>query len=110
MPVYVFEAQPVMWYVIIGRDHPDSLEGRKRARPSHLARLQALCDAGRLRLAGPFPALDSEDPGPAGFTGSMIVAEFADLAEAEAWANDDPYLAEGVYREVEVLPFKPVLP
>jgi len=99
-----------MWYAIEGTDNADSLEQRKSARPAHLARLQALCDAGRLLLCGPFPAIDSEDPGPAGFTGSLIVAEFSDFAAAKAWAEQDPYIAAGVYRSVSVRPFKRVLP
>ncbi len=99
-----------MWYVIIGRDVPDSLDARLAARPAHLARLQALQLEGRLRLAGPLPRIDAEDPGPAGFSGSLIVAEFPDLAAARAWAEADPYLAAGVYASVEVHPFRPVLP
>jgi|SRR5690348_4249415 uncharacterized protein YciI len=99
-----------MWYAIIGTDHPESLEARKSARPAHLARLQQLQDEGRMLLAGPFPAIDSEDPGPAGFSGSLIVAEFPSLAEAESWAKADPYVAAGVYRETTVKPFRKVLP
>ena len=99
-----------MWYAIIGTDHPESLEARKSARPAHLARLQQLQDEGRMLLAGPFPAIDSEDPGPAGFSGSLIVAEFPSLAEAESWAKADPYVAAGVYRETAVRPFRKVLP
>ena len=99
-----------MWYAIIGTDKKNSLEGRKAARPAHVARLEALRDAGRLRLAGPFPAIDAEDPGPAGFSGSLIVAEFASLAEARTWADADPYLAGGVYASVEVKPFRMTLP
>lgn len=99
-----------MWYVIKGTDRADSLAARREARPRHLARLQALADAGRLKLAGPLPALDAEDPGPAGFTGSLVVAEFADLAEARAWADADPYLEAGAYASVEVWPFRQVLP
>ena len=99
-----------MLYAIIGEDVPDSLERRLQARPGHLARLDALRDDGRLVLAGPFPAIDSEDPGPAGFSGSLIVAEFASLDEARAWADQDPYLAAGVYARVEVRPFRKVLP
>ena len=99
-----------MWYAIIGMDRPDSLQARLAARPAHLARLEALRDGGRLRLAGPFPAVDANDPGPAGFTGSLIVAEFASLADARAWADADPYVAAGVYASVDVRPFKPVLP
>lgn len=99
-----------MWYAIIGTDRKSSLEARLAARPQHLARLEALRDAGRLRLAGPFPAMDAVDPGPAGFTGSLIVAEFESLAEARAWADADPYVAAGVYASVDVRPFRPVLP
>ena len=99
-----------MLYTIVGTDNPNSLEARLRARPAHLVRLQALQDAGRLVLAGPFPAIDSNDPGPAGFSGSLIVAEFASLEDAQAWADQDPYLAEGVYASVSVKPFKKVFP
>jgi len=99
-----------MWYAIYAIDHDNSLEKRLSARPAHLARLTALRDAGRLLLAGPFPAIDAEDPGPAGFVGSLIIAEFEDLAAALAWADADPYRAAGVYREVNVLPFRKVLP
>lgn len=99
-----------MWYAIISRDVPDSLAARLRARPDHLARLEALKQAGRLLLAGPHPAIDSEDPGSAGFSGSLVIAEFASLDEARAWAEADPYRAAGVYAEVTVKPFKKVLP
>ena len=99
-----------MWYAIIGTDHPESLAARKSARPAHLARLQQLQEEGRMLLAGPFPAIDAEDPGPAGFSGSLIVAEFPSLAEAESWAKADPYVAAGVYRETTVKPFRKVLP
>jgi uncharacterized protein len=99
-----------MWYAIIGTDNENSLEARKSARPAHLARLQQLQDEGRMLLAGPFPAIDAEDPGPAGFSGSLIVAEFASVAEAQAWAAADPYVAAGVYRETSVKPFRKVLP
>lgn len=99
-----------MYYAIISEDVDHSLELRKATRPAHLARLQPLADAGRILLAGPHPAVDSEDPGAAGFTGSLIVAEFASLAEAEAWAQDDPYVHAGVYRTVTVKPFRKVLP
>lgn len=99
-----------MWYAIVGTDVPDSLERRKAARPDHLARLDALQNEGRLRLAGPFPAIDADDPGPAGFSGSLIVAEFADLDAARAWADADPYVAAGVYAHVDVKPFRQVLP
>jgi hypothetical protein len=99
-----------MWYAIVGSDVPDSLVRRLSARPAHLERLNRLRDEGRLLLAGPFPAIDAEDPGPAGFSGSLIVAEFADLAAAQAWADADPYIAAGVYAEVSVRPFRKVAP
>jgi uncharacterized protein YciI len=99
-----------MWYAITGTDRKGSLDARLAARPQHLARLEALRDQGRLKIAGPFPAIDAADPGPAGFTGSLIVAEFASLADARAWADADPYLAAGVYSGVDVRPFKLVLP
>ncbi len=99
-----------MLYAIIGEDRAGSLDQRLAARPAHLARLQALHADGRLVLAGPCPAVDSPDPGPAGFTGSLIVAEFASLADARAWADADPYVAAGVYEQVSVKPFKKVLP
>jgi uncharacterized protein len=99
-----------MLYLIIGTDVENSLAQRLAARPAHLARLQALADAGRLKMAGPMPAVDSENPGEAGFTGSAIVASFEDLSAAQAWADADPYLEAGVYARVEVRPFKWVLP
>ncbi len=99
-----------MLYAIFGNDVPDSLERRMAARPAHLARLKALQDEGRLLLAGPFPGVDAVDPGPAGFTGSLIVAEFPSLDTAQAWADADPYVAAGVYAQVAVRPFKKVLP
>lgn len=99
-----------MLYAIIGRDQPDSLSRRREARPAHLERLQRLQDQGRLVLAGPHPAIDAADPGEAGFTGSLVVAEFADLTSARAWAEADPYVAAGVYAEVRVEPFIQVLP
>ena len=99
-----------MWYAIQALDHPGTLDARLAARTAHLARLHALRDAGRLLLAGPFPAIDSDDPGPAGFSGSLIVAEFEHLAAAQAWADIDPYVAAGVYRDVSVRPFRRVLP
>ncbi|MCW8107911.1 YciI family protein [Alteromonas ponticola] len=99
-----------MLYMINATDVADSLEQRLASRPAHLARLQALKDEGRLVLAGPFPAVDSNDPGPNGFSGSLIVAEFESLEEAKAWADDDPYLKSKVYQSVEVKPFKMVLP
>lgn len=99
-----------MLYAIIGQDHPESLENRLAARPAHLARLQALQDEGRLLLAGPFPAVDAIDPGPAGFAGSLIVAEFASLEAAYTWADADPYMQTGVYKQITVQPFKKVFP
>ncbi|MEO5341738.1 MAG: YciI family protein [Gammaproteobacteria bacterium SHHR-1] len=99
-----------MLYCIIGEDRQNSLSARQSARPAHLARLQQLKDQGRLLLAGPFPAIDGPEPGSAGFSGSLIVAEFDDLAQARAWADADPYLAAGVYAQVQVKPFKHVLP
>lgn len=99
-----------MFYIVSGEDHPGSLDARLAARPAHLARLEVLKAQGRLLLAGPCPAIDAENPGPAGFTGSLIVAEFTSLAEAEAWAQADPYVAAGVYRAVQVKPFRKVLP
>ena len=100
----------MMLYMIVGEDRPGSLEQRLAARPEHLARLQALQADGRLVLAGPCPAIDSPDPGAAGFSGSLIVAEFASLDAARAWADADPYIAAGVYEKVTVKPFKKALP
>ncbi|TWI03688.1 hypothetical protein IP90_01503 [Luteimonas cucumeris] len=99
-----------MWYAIEGHDGPDVLAQRLQARPQHLSRLTALRDEGRLLLAGPCPAIDAEDPGPAGFSGSIVIAEFPSLAAAREWADADPYVAAGVYHRVDVRPFKPVLP
>lgn len=99
-----------MWYALLCEDRPDSLAARRQARPAHLERLHQLRDAGRLLVAGPTPAIDSEDPGAAGFSGSLVIAEFASLAEAQAWADADPYVAAGVYAAVTVKPFKRVLP
>ena len=99
-----------MLYAIIGEDVPNSLDNRLASRPAHLARLSELEAAGRMVLAGPFPAIDSPDPGPAGFAGSLIVAEFDSLAAAQTWANADPYVAAGVYARVAVRPFRQVLP
>lgn len=99
-----------MLYAIIADDVPDSLERRLAARPAHLQRLRALQAEGRMALAGPCPAIDSPDPGPAGFTGSLIVADFPSLDEARAWADADPYVASGVYAHVSVRPFRKVLP
>ena len=99
-----------MFYAIIAEDQEDSLEQRLKARPAHLQRLEALQQEGRLLLAGPHPAIDSEDPGPAGFSGSLVVAEFPDLKTAQAWAEQDPYIAAGVYARISIKPFKKVFP
>lgn len=99
-----------MWYAIVADDVEDSLSARIAARPAHLARLQALHEAGRLLLAGPFPAIDANDPGPAGFSGSLMVAEFESLEVAQAFADSDPYVAAGVYANVRVRPFRKTLP
>ncbi len=99
-----------MWYAIIAEDIEGTLEKRMAARPDHVARLKALVDEGRVLIAGPHPAVDSPDPGAAGFTGSLVVAEFNSLEDATAWANDDPYVAAGVYGKVTVKPFNRVLP
>lgn len=99
-----------MWYMIYGIDFEASLEKRLSVRPQHVQRIKDLQDQGRLLLAGPLPALDNPEPGEAGFTGSLIVAEFASLEDAQDWAKDDPYVSAGVYREVIVKPFKKVLP
>lgn len=99
-----------MWYAIISEDVPESLNKRLGARPAHVARLEQLKLEGRLLLAGPHPAIDAQDPGPAGFTGSLVVAEFASLVEAQAWADADPYVAAGVYARVVIKPFRKTLP
>jgi uncharacterized protein YciI len=99
-----------MWYVIYSKDQENILPLRLQARPAHVARLQELLSQGRLLLAGPRPAIDAADPGPAGFQGSLVVARFDSLAEAQAWADADPYVAAGVYQQVEVSPFNRVLP
>ena len=99
-----------MWYAIEGYDAADALPARVAARPAHLERLVVLRDQGRLLLAGPCPAIDAEDPGPAGFSGSIVIAEFNSLESARAWADSDPYVQAGVYARVEVRPFRKVLP
>lgn len=99
-----------MWYAIVSEDVPNSLPKRKKARTDHLARLETLKNEGRLLLAGPNPAVDAETPGDAGFTGSIVIAEFDSLEAAEQWAEADPYAAAGVYAQVSVKPFKKVLP
>ena len=99
-----------MFYAIISEDVPNSLEKRMRARPAHVERLKDLKNNGKLLVAGPHPAIDCEDPGDAGFTGSLIIAEFDSLEDAQRWADADPYIAAGVYKQVIVKPFKKVLP
>ena len=99
-----------MWYAIMSEDIDGTLDKRLAARPDHVARLTALVDEGRLLIAGPHPAVDSPDPGPAGFTGSLVVAEFDSLEDARAWADEDPYIAAGVYGNVTIKPFNRVLP
>lgn len=99
-----------MYYAIISEDVPNSLEKRLSVRPAHVDRLKQLTEQGRLLIAGPHPAIDTEEPGEAGFSGSLIVAEFDSLEDAQAWADDDPYIAAGVYQQVTVKPFKKVLP
>ena len=98
-----------MWYAIITEDHENSLDLRMANRPAHLARLHELRDAGRLFVAGPHPAIDSEDPGEAGFTGSLVIADFASLTDAQAWADSDPYALHGVCKKVVVKPYKIVV-
>ncbi len=99
-----------MFYAIIAEDHEESLDQRLKVRPDHLQRLEKLQQEGRLLLAGPHPTIDSEDPGPAGFSGSLVVAEFPSLEDAREWADSDPYVTAGVYNRVTVKPFKKVLP
>ncbi len=99
-----------MWYAILAEDRPGTLEARLAARPAHLERLEVLRDDGRLLVAGPHPAIDAEDPGQAGFTGSLVIAEFDSLDEARDWADADPYVEAGVYGRVTVKPFRKVIP
>ena len=99
-----------MWYAVITEDYEGTLNKRMTARPDHVARLKALSDEGRLLVAGPHPAVDSSDPGPAGFTGSLLIVDFPSFEEAQAWADDDPYVTAGVIRKVSVKPFSRVLP
>ncbi|MEJ2181604.1 MAG: YciI family protein [Gammaproteobacteria bacterium] len=99
-----------MWYAIVGEDVENSLEKRLTARPAHLKRLNQLSQNNRLLVAGPNPAIDSENPGEAGFTGSVVIAQFESLEQAQQWADEDPYIAAGVYKNVTVKPFKKVLP
>jgi uncharacterized protein YciI len=104
------KSEPTMWYAIISEDVENSLEKRKSARPAHVQRLQDLANAGKLLTAGPHPAIDNEDPGEAGFTGSLIIAEFDSLEDAQSWADADPYINAGVYKQVTIKPFNKVLP
>lgn len=99
-----------MYYAIISEDIKDSLPLRQSARPAHLQRLQSLASEGRLLVAGPHPTVDTNDPGESGFSGSLIIAEFESLEHAQSWADADPYVSVGVYKRVQVKPFKPVLP
>lgn len=99
-----------MWYAIISEDTPNSLSKRQSARPAHVERLKNLKEEGRLLVAGPHPAIDSEEPGDAGFTGSLVIADFSSLSEAQAWADADPYIEAGVYQQVTVKPYLKVLP
>jgi uncharacterized protein YciI len=100
----------LMWYALLSTDREDSLEARKGARPAHLERVRVLVDQGRLLVAGPMPKIDSPEPGPTGFSGSIIIAEFDSLADARQWAEADPYVKAGVYEHVDVRPFLKVLP
>lgn len=99
-----------MWYAIMSTDHEESLSKRLAARPAHVARLLALRDEGRLLIAGPHPAVDAQDPGPAGFTGSLVVVDFPTIEDAKVWADQDPFVTAGVYEKVVVKPFNLVLP
>ena len=100
----------MMWFVIFAEDQDDSLSGRQQTRPEHLARLRALQDDGRLLVAGPCPAIAEKEPGMLGYTGSVVIAEFESLEQAQQWADEDPYWAAGVYKNVSVKPFNAVLP
>lgn len=99
-----------MLYIIIAYDHPDSLQKRGNARPAHVARLQALQDQGRLVIAGPMPAIDNDDPGPAGYRGSVMIVDFDNLEDARTWAEADPYVAAGVYARINIHPFRQTFP
>ena len=99
-----------MWYIILAKDRPGTLNQRLAARADHLARLNELNQLGRLKIAGPMPAIDSENPGDAGFTGSMLVVSFDTIDQARLWADNDPYFSAGVYQEVQVFPYELVLP
>lgn len=99
-----------MWYIVLAKDKPGTLVQRLAVRPAHIARLNALAGLGRLKIAGPMPAVDNENPGDAGFVGSMLVVSFDSLQDARQWVDEDPYFSAGVYQEAEIYPFKPVLP
>ena len=99
-----------MWYAIFSEDVENSLQNRLNTRAAHVARLKTLVDEGRLLVAGPHPAIDADDPGEAGFTGSLLIVDFPSLEEAQAWAGEDPYMEAGVYHKVTVKPFRKVLP
>jgi uncharacterized protein YciI len=99
-----------MWYLVIAKDRPGSLQQRLQSRPEHLARLHDLNAQGRLKIAGPMPAVDDDNPGDAGFTGSMLVVSFDNIEQAREWVNADPYFLAGVYKDAEIYPYKPVLP
>lgn len=99
-----------MWYAIVAEDVEDSLENRQAVRPAHLQRIKELAAEGRVLVAGPFPAIDSDDPGPAGFSGSLMIVDFPDIEAATAWAEADPYVTGGAFANVTVKPFKKVLP
>ncbi len=99
-----------MWYIVLAKDKPGTLAQRLAVRPAHIARLNSLAEQNRLKIAGPMPAIDDENPGDAGFVGSMLVVEFATIHDARYWVNDDPYFSAGVYEGAEIYPFKPVLP
>ncbi len=99
-----------MWYIVLAKDKPGTLSRRLEARSAHLARLHELNGQGRLKIAGPMPAIDDENPGDAGFTGSMLVVSFESIEEARKWVDADPYFLAGVYQDAEIYPYKPVLP
>ncbi len=99
-----------MWYIVLAKDKPGTLAQRLAVRPAHIARLNSLAEQNRLKIAGPMPAIDNENPGGAGFVGSMLVVEFASMQDARHWVDEDPYFAAGVYESADIYPFKPVLP
>ena len=99
-----------MWYLVIAKDHPGTLAQRLASRADHLARLNDLNNQGRLKIAGPLPAIDASEPGDAGFTGSALIVEFESIEDVRAWVSSDPYFTAGVYANADIFPFKPVLP